>query len=374
MKSQLYTFDRVVRMVIGLTVLLGLFFLVQRLSGVLLPFIIAWLLAYFLHPIVIFFQYKLKLRNRILAIVCTMLLFVSVMTGVVWFLTPMVSAEIQRVSELIALYSKDLDLYTMLPVSLQNDIRNYFAHLNVSTFLQNENVIVEIRNLAPHVWNLIYGSLSFLFGLVAIVFIFLYTIFILLDYEIMSEGWQTIIPPKNRILISEIVNDLKVGMNRYFRGQALVALSVGILFSIGFSIIQLPLAIVLGLFIGILSMVPYLHVLGVIPALLLALLKSEDTGQSYLSVLIGVAIVFIVIQLIQDMILTPRIMGKVTGMSPALILLSLSVWGSLMGIIGMIIALPMTTVIISYYKRFVLKETEIENDGNTEESKVEKKE
>jgi predicted PurR-regulated permease PerM len=70
--------------------------------------------------------------------------------------------------------------------------------------------------------------------------------------------------------------------------------------------------------------------------------------------------VFVVVQAIQDLILTPRIMGSAMGLNPAIILLSLSVWGSLLGIIGLIIALPLTTLLISYYRRFVIKETDEE--------------
>ena len=127
-----------------------------------------------------------------------------------------------------------------------------------------------------------------------------------------------------------------------------------------FSIIQLPLAIIIGLFIGLMNMVPYLKVVGIIPSATMGLLRSVETGQSYGSIILGIAIVFIVIQMIEDLILTPKIMGKVTGLNPAVILLSLSVWGSLLGIIGVIIALPLTTLIMSYYKRFVLNEPRIE--------------
>jgi Predicted permease len=115
----------------------------------------------------------------------------------------------------------------------------------------------------------------------------------------------------------------------------------------------------MGLLIGLLTMVPYLKSLALIPALSLGLLQSVETGQSLGSILLGIAIVFVVIQLLEDLFLTPRIMGKVTGLNPAVILLSLSVWGSLMGMVGLIIALPITTLIISYYKRFVLAEERI---------------
>lgn len=362
MKTKPFTFDRVVRMLIGLTVLFLLFLLIKRLSGVLLPFVIAWLLAYLLNPVVVFFQYKLKFKNRVLSVVSTLVLFIALTLGFIGFLTPIISAEVQRLSDLIVKYSRGLTLNKLIPVSVQNDIQQYLSQLDIHSIFRNEQVIAEIKRLAPQLWNLVYGSLNFLFGLTVIVVVLLYLIFILIDYDKMSERWSEIIPPRYRKLVSGVMYDLKVAMNRYFRGQALIAFSVGILFAIGFSVIGLPLAILLGLLVGLLDMVPYLKVIGLIPSLLLAFLKSAETGQSFVGLVVAVLIVFIVVQSIQDLLLTPRIMGKVTGMNPAIILLSLSVWGSLMGILGMIIALPITTLIFSYYKRFVLEEPEAEKE------------
>ena len=122
-------------------------------------------------------------------------------------------------------------------------------------------------------------------------------------------------------------------MNRYFRGQALVALIAGLLSAVGFYITGLPLAIVFGLFLGVLTLVPYLKTLALIPAMFLAYLQSVETGHSFGSVVLGVAIVFVVVQVIEDLILVPKIMGKVTGLNPAVILLSLSVVSTLIGIL-----------------------------------------
>jgi len=128
------------------------------------------------------------------------------------------------------------------------------------------------------------------------------------------------------------------------------------LFSIGFVIIGLPMAILFGLFVGLLNLVPYLQTVAFVPGIFLVLMKSIESGSSFGTELIWMLVVFAVVQTIQDMFLVPKIMGKVTGLKPAVILLSLSVWGSLMGMVGLIIALPLTTLIISYYKRFVLNE------------------
>ena len=102
-------------------------------------------------------------------------------------------------------------------------------------------------------------------------------------------------------------------------------------------------------------MVPYLQLVGFIPTILLAVVKAADTGESFWIIMLGALIVFAVVQLIQDTILTPKIMGKVMGLNSAIILLSLSIWGALLGIMGMIIALPMTTLLITYYQKYVVK-------------------
>ena len=183
----------------------------------------------------------------------------------------------------------------------------------------------------------------------------LYTLFILLDYETFTHGWSSMLPARYRPIAVQLVSDVTQGMNLYFRGQGMVALCVGVLFSIGFLIIDFPMAIGLGMFIGLLNMVPYLQLVGFIPTILLAVVKAADTGESFWVIILGALIVFAVVQTIQDTILTPRIMGHVMGLNSAIILLSLSIWGSLLGILGMIIALPMTTLLITYYQKYVVK-------------------
>ena len=160
----------------------------------------------------------------------------------------------------------------------------------------------------------------------------------------------------NRPFIQQLADDVEVSMNRYFRGQSLIAFCVGVLLAIGFKIIDFPLAITLGLFIGVLNLIPYLQTIGLIPMVLLSLLRSAETGENFW-ILFGLSLLVLgIVQAIEDLYLTPRIMGKAMGLNPAIILLSLSIWGTLLGFIGLIIALPLTTLCLSYYKRFILME------------------
>jgi len=349
-----FTFDRVIRLIIGLAVLVLLFLLLKRLSNVLLPFIIAWLLAYMLDPIVRFFQYRLKLRNRLISVILTILLAGGVITGLGYIIVPLISSEIAKLYEITSTYSKSLNIDTFLPIAWQNEISQYFLSIDVQALLQNESILEFLKKVAPQVWEILNGSLSLLLGLTVVIIIFLYMFFILLEYERVTEGMVKIIPPKYRPLITEILHDMEVGMNRYFRGQALVAFIVGVLCAIGFSIINLPMAVFFGLFIGVLTLVPYLKVVALVPGLLLGFLQSVETGQNYGAILLSIVVVFFIVQAIEDIAISPIIMGKVTGLNPAVILLALAIWGSLMGMLGLIIALPLTTLVISYYKRFVL--------------------
>ena len=145
-------------------------------------------------------------------------------------------------------------------------------------------------------------------------------------------------------------------MRGYFRGQALVALSNCVMFTLGFWIIGLPMPLGMGLFVGLISFIPYVQVVGFAPAAVLALMEMSDTGRSFWGLMALVLLVYIVVQVLQDTVFTPRIMGKIMGLSSAMVLLSLSIWSYMAGIIGLIIALPLTTIILAYYKRYILKE------------------
>ena len=203
----------------------------------------------------------------------------------------------------------------------------------------------------------------------------MYLIFLMIDFPKIRANWIYYVPVKYRDKARVLMRDVNHNMNAYFRGQGLVALIVGILFAIGFCIIGMPMGIAMGLIIGVLNLVPYMQALGIPPCILLCLVQSAQTGRPIWLTLLCMALVFVIVQTLQDMVLTPKIMGKMTGLGPAAILLSLSIWGVLFGIIGMIVALPLTTLMVSYYKNFAAKkEVKAETQGiPKQESKTKKR-
>lgn len=351
------TFDRFVR---GLLFLLGaavLIWLLRYLSNVLLPFFIAWIVAYMLYPVVRFLQYRCHLRYRIPCIFISLLLVLAAITGAFMLVVPGIVAESGRLGALATtLAQHHLGGDTIIAKTIAQFVEQ---HLNQNSFIElisQDQVQSALQTLILEAWNVLSQTMGYLMGVLTILVVLLYTFFLLLDYEYIVKGWPNMVPKAQRPFLKQLVSDVSEGMSSYFRGQSLIALSVGILFAIGFKIVGLPLAIGLGLFIGVLNLVPYLQLLGFLPALLCVTMHSIDTGQNFWIVLLWTLLVFAVVQAIQDLILTPRIMGKAMGLSPTIILLSLSVWGTLLGFIGLIIALPLTTLCISYYKRYVLKQ------------------
>ena len=371
MERKKITFDSFIRAVILGAIIIGVLMLLKRLSGVLLPFFLAWLIAYLIYPLVSFFQHKLRLKNRIISIFCALLTLTVIGSVAFYLLVPPMIQEFLRVKDLLIEYFSTTHTASNVPTTLSEFIRqNIDLHILEQMFSQ-ENILDALKVTVPKLWSLISESINLLFGFFTVFLILLYIVFILLDYESISEGWAHLMPKKYRKTVTGILNDVKDGMNRYFRGQALVALCVGILFSIGFLIIDFPLAIGLGLFIGALNMVPYLQIIGFVPTIMLAILKAADTGDNFWIIIASAAAVFIVVEIIQDGYLVPRIMGKITGLNPAIILLSLSIWGSLMGMLGMIIALPLTTLMLSYYQRYIINQENIYKTETTEDQPVE---
>lgn len=350
------TFDRdtIIRGIISLAVFVALFLLIKRLSGVLLPFLVSFVIAYMLAPIVDFFQHKCRLKNRVLSVIVTLVLAVGIVVGAVAALTPAISREMTTLSKSAKEFAANFDADKYLPEHASEQLTEFLSNTDFTDILSNPEIQQTIKNLVPKLGSWISSGLSTLAGLAVVFVCLLYIIFLLIDYEKISKNWANYVPERYRHNIQTLMSDLDKHMNGYFRGQALIASIVGILFAIGFQIIGLPMGIAMGLIIGVFNLIPYMQALGIPPCILLGLIQSAETGRPVWVIALCITAVFCIVQSIQDLVLTPKIMGNVTGMGPAMILLCLSIWGSLLGIVGMIIALPITTLLISYYKRFVL--------------------
>ncbi|MDE7397637.1 MAG: AI-2E family transporter [Muribaculum sp.] len=352
---QPYDLDRTVRLLINCALAAGAFWLVYTLKGVLLPFCVAAFLAYLLEPAVQYNRRLLKLKGRVSAIFITLSESLLFLSALIYFLVPMIGSEMSHMSDLLTQYSRSADnAIPFIPESFHQFIRTHIDFDYLSSVLRNQEQLRLAESLIGYLWDFLSSGVVVIINVLSWFIVFLYVIFIMLDYEHLGATFRGMVPPRYRTVVFKLGRDVERSMNHYFRGQALIAFCVGVLFSIGFSIIGMPLAIVLGMFIGLLNMVPYLQLISFVPATLLCVVCSVDSGIDFWVIFLEMFAVYCIVQAIQDLYLTPRIMGKAMGLNPAIILLSLSVWGTLLGFLGLIIALPLTTLLLAYYDRYIV--------------------
>ncbi len=348
------TFDRFVRILAVVLIILAVLWLVNYLSAVLLPFFVGWVLAYLLNPLVNFVEHKMHVPTRALSIIVALLFVAIMVAAVIYFIVPPMIEQFQRLGEVTVKYLNQKSVNG----DFAEMIRNWMVENQerIREFFRSPDFTEALKVSMPKLFAFIGKTANVVISVVASCITLLYMFFILLDYDKLSNGWVRIFPKSARPFWQDLMKDAAAALNNYIRGQGMVAFCMGVMFCIGFTIIDFPMAIGLGILIGIMDMVPYLHTFALIPTAFLALLKAADTGQNFWIIFGSAVLVFIVVQIITDMVTTPKIMGNAMGLNPAVLLLSISVWGTLLGFIGLIVALPLTTLIIAYYERYVTKD------------------
>ncbi|MCH5235980.1 MAG: AI-2E family transporter [Muribaculaceae bacterium] len=349
--STYFTFDKTVKLIITIAIIAGVIWLIGVLKNVLLPFCLACLLSYILEPVVEYNQKIMALKKRAPAVLLTLGDGIIICALLVYFFMPIVMHEIFQMGNMIKTYGTHEISLPFLPEPLSSYIEGKVDFDSLVARFEEGKFGSWIDQGA----NVISVSVEYLIHTLEWLVTFIYVIFILLDYDRFSKGFALLIPKKFRPAVTQVMNDVKYYMNKYFRSQLFIASCAAVLYCIGFTIVGLPMSIVMGILVGILYMIPYFQYITLIPVIVICFITSLD-GQFPFWVKLGeCGLVYLVSQCFCDYILTPKIMGKSLGLNPAIILLSLSVWGTLLGIIGMIIALPLTTILLVYYKKVIIE-------------------
>ena len=352
--SKEITFDKFIRWAGIVTLVIAVLYITNYLSEVLLPFFIAWFFAYLLYPVVKFIENKLHVKVRAISILLAMGAAIAIVGGVIWLIIPPMISQFDKLGEVLTRWVHQTTHTNNLTMLIKEWLQD--NQTTIERFLKSKDFSDALKTTMPKVFSVVSQTATVLMSIVASMITLLYMFFILLDYETLTANWVRIFPKKNRPFWSALMKDVERELNNYIRGQGMVALCMGIMFCIGFTIIGFPMAIGLGILIGIMDLVPYLHTFALIPTAFLAMLKAADTGQNFWVVFGLAVLVFCVVQVITDMVVTPKIMGKAMGLNPAILLLSLSIWGALLGFLGLIVALPLTTLLIAYWQRYVTRE------------------
>ncbi len=333
-------------------VLLGRF--IGEFSSVIWPIATAGILALILRPVVGVFQTHLKLR-RLSAVILLYALFVLAVCGVLLAFAPAVISQI-------------IDFIAYLPVLWQNTLKWGEQHfpdwLGIARrYLENPAIKGVLDTLAQQAQDLVAqfapslkqagaGIFGF-FGLIAsLAIIPVYLFFFLLsgtnDPVKQLSGHLTFLKPAHRDDVLFLIREFLGIIVAFFRGQILIGLIMGVLLAIGFSFGGLRFGLALGLLVGLLNIVPYLgSILGLSVVIPLALLQ-QGGGLGLVAVCLGV---FVVVQLIEGWLLTPRIMGQQTGLHPVAIIFAVFFWGHAFGgVLGMLLAVPLTAFFVTAWR------------------------
>ena len=357
--SRPYTFDRFVRILAGIALLAGAVWLINKLRNVLLPFCLACLIAYMLEPVVEFNMKHLRIKRRVWASLLTLLEVTAVISLLVYFFLPSVLDEIRELESFFSDGVEKGDGVPFVPDNIVDYVRTRLSTINIRELVTDSR----FRSLLDSGSTVVSATFDAVFHTLEWLLAFIYVIFIMIDYPSLMRSFRLLVPTKYRKIAYRISDDIKYSMNRYFRGQALLALCAAVLYCVGFSIVGIPLAIVLGITVGVLYMIPYFQYVTLVPVAAVCLLNSMGGHASFWPEFGQCLLVYVVSQCVCDYVLTPKVMGKAMGLNPAVILLSLSVWGTLLGLIGMIIALPLTTLLLAYYQEFVVRDSSVNLSG-----------
>ena len=348
-KNYYWNVDRIIWLVLGLLIAAAVIWLIHYLKDALLPFFVACAISYLLQPLVAFNQRIFHRKGRILASILTVIEVTVVIGGIAWISIPSVVNQLADLSEIMAKIS---DGRIRLPYHWMPVIHAVEKYMNPD-YLYSTLSEIKFETILSKGTSLLEESFDVLLHCLNWALTLIYVIFILIDYPIIVSGFEKIVPKKYRPQAVDVLRDIGQKMNHYFRGQGKVALCAMVFYCVGFLIVGLPLAIPLGILVGILYMIPYFQYITLIPVAALCFIYSLGGSFEFWPELGKCICVYVVSQCICDYVITPHVMKKELDMNPAIILLSLSVWGSLLGIIGMIIALPVTALIMTYYEKYI---------------------
>lgn len=345
---------------VGIGVVVSAWVLVTA-KAAFIPLIAGWALAYLTMPLVS--KIGTRVNSHRLAVAFAMTIVFGILGLGVGLSAPVIEAEVRVLGDLAKEATQaESPLWNKLK-GLDKDgvVEGWIRSVTedeIETFILDDidvkQVVGEALNQSlKAVRGVLGGAKAALAWFFTMMLTVVFWVFLLLDYQRFHGSWHSYIPQPWRVTLVSFISDLDDALRVYFRGQVLIASIVGVSFAIGFSLVGLELGFLFGLLVGALNLVPYLQVVAIPPALVLATLTALQTGTSVGAMMVWTLAVFAVVQLMQEIVITPKVMGEATGLRPVVILFAVLVWGELLGFVGLLLAIPLSCVGLTWYKRAI---------------------
>ena len=212
-----YDSNQIIHGCITIAVIIALYLLVRRLSGVLVPFLVSWFIAYMLVPMVRFFQYKCRFKNRALSVTVSMLVLLGILVGFNLLIVPPMMEEMAHLTDYVTTHLHSVDKY--LPTEWVAQYQQGQKEFSVSALLANENLMEALKAASPKIWHMLTSSITAITKLGVVMVCILYIFFLLLDWEKLDDEVLAMIPEKYRANVQMVMTDISVNMQSYFRNQ-----------------------------------------------------------------------------------------------------------------------------------------------------------
>ncbi len=307
------------------------------------PFLLAFIIAYILNPVVNFFtRYKL---SRPLAILTIFILFFGLITLLILNILPLLVFEIDNLTDILPDYTVRIQKFIE---ELQRDYHRFNLPESVRLIIDDSIRNVEER-LVAFFNNITVAVVTFLQRFLTLLILSLLVYYFLRDFDLIRDSLKSMVPSSHRQQLFLLIKEMDITLGEYFRGILLISFMLGGMNFLGLTLLGVDFALVLGIIIGITNIIPYFGpIIGSIPAVLVALLESPALA-------LKVVILIFFLQQIENQLITPPLLGKTLGMHPLLILFVLLLGGRMLGLLGLLVAVPfaaMLKILARHIKRW----------------------
>ena len=322
--------------VVGALLAVIFFYFARR---VLTPFFIAFALAYLLDPVTDRLE-SLKI-SRTFSVLVLMAGVFSLVTGIGLLIFPLLKLQAEHLVSNLPNYIAIMQEWMYPLLGVVGEPEKIQGILNRELLKVGELPLKVISSITSILWGSVAGLFSFILLLANLVIIPVVMFYLLRDYDLINKKMLSFVPARSREQVLNLIKEIDGVLAGFVRGQLMVGLIMAGLYSIGLFFCGTPMSLFIGLLAGLASLVPYLGlVFGFVPAAILTFMQTQDWVLVF-----GVAGVFAVVQGLEGMIITPRIVGEKIGLHPVAIILAVLLGAEFFGLVGVIVSVPVAAAL-----------------------------
>lgn len=267
---------------------------------------------------------------RVLSVIILYLGLLAILSGIVYFVVPPMIIQLKQLAETLPDYLKT---FSNLIISLRDVGNNGLLNASQETLNSLSNF------LGSFLSNIFTTTVGFFSGAAALAMIFILTLYFILDENGIKKFFVSLIPLKQKGRITTIAHKIGLKLGGWLRGQIILCITIGILVYIGLSLMQIPYALTLAILAGVLEIVPIIGpIISAVPAIIIAFTIAPATA-------LMVTIFYIIIQEVENKLLVPKVMQYTVGLNPITVIIIILIGAKLMGILGMLLAVPVASVV-----------------------------